>query len=89
MGGLCGFKWKPWNMTFGSRRSMEALRWLAPNPHVRVVHNLCNPLDVLMSQYKHKNKGVVAHCAVGDAACLESHRNERPMLPKEGGGLCA
>ncbi len=57
------------------------------HPHVRVVHNLCDPLDVLMSWYKHKNKGMVAHCAVGHAACLESHRNARPMLPTERGGL--
>jgi hypothetical protein len=70
MGGLYWFKWKPWNMTFRYGRFVDALRWLARNPHVRVVHNLCNPLDLLVSRYKHKNKGVVAHCAVGDAACL-------------------
>ncbi len=89
MGSLYGFKWKPWNMTFGSGRSIEALRWLVRNPHVRVVHKLRNPLDMLVSRYKHKNNGVVAHCAVGDAACLESHRNARPMLRQRGGGLCA
>ncbi len=66
---------------------MDALRWLVRNPHVRVVHNLPNPLVVLVSRYKHKNKGVVAQCTVGDAACLESHRNARPMLPTKGGGL--
>jgi hypothetical protein len=49
MGGLFGFKWEPWNMTFGSGRSVEALRWLARNPHIRVVHNLHDPLDVLVS----------------------------------------
>ncbi len=87
MGDLYWFKWKPWNMTFGSGRSVDALRWLACNPHVRVVHNLRDPLDVLVSRYKHKNKGVVAHCTVGYAACLKSHRNAKPMLPMEGGGL--
>ncbi len=74
-------------MTFGSGKSVDALRWLACNPHIRVVHNLWDPLDVLVSRYKHKNKGVVAHCALGGAACLKSHRNARPMLPTEGGWL--
>lgn len=87
MAGLYGFKWKPYAATFGSTRSVDALRWLSRNPHVRVVRNVRNPLDVIISRYKHKDGRVVAHCGVGDAACTELHQNAKPSLPTKGGRL--
>lgn len=87
MAGLYGFKWKPYFATFGLENSVEALRWLSRNPHVKVVHNRRNPLDVLVSRYKHKDRGVRAHCEVGDNECLALHRNAKPMLPTRKGRL--
>ncbi|KAL3765000.1 hypothetical protein ACHAW5_001850 [Stephanodiscus triporus] len=86
---IYGFKWKPYRATFGSDKSVEALRWLSRNPHVKVIHNRRNPLDVVISRYKHRDRGVVAHCAVGDDACLELHRNAKPTLRTSGGRLIA
>jgi hypothetical protein len=87
MAGLYGFKWKPYASTFGSIRSIEALDWLSRNPHVRVVHNVRNPLDVIISRYKHRDRSVAAHCGVGDDACSESHRNAKPTLSTKKGRL--
>jgi hypothetical protein len=85
--GLYGFKWKPYASTFGSIRSVEALDWLSRNPHVKVVHNVRNPLDVIISRYKHRDRSVAAHCGVGDDACSESHRNAKPTLSTKEGRL--
>ena len=85
--GLYGFKWKPYASTFGSMKSIEALRWLSRNPHVKVVVNRRNPLDVIISRYKHRDRRVAAHCAVGDVDCSELHRNAKPTLSTKRGRL--
>lgn len=87
MAGLYGFKWKPYSATFGSARSAQALAWLSRNPHVKVVRNVRNPLDVIISRYKHRDRSVVAHCAAGDDACSDSHKTAKPTLPTKGGRL--
>lgn len=54
---------------FPCRKSREALEWLAVNPHIKVIHNTRNLLDVAVSRYKHNLHGgkLSSHCE--DEAC--------------------
>ena len=81
MAGIYGFKWKPYFITFGSNKSIEALQWLSHNSHVKVVNNRRNLLDVVISRYKHEDGSVRSHCTVGDDDCLTKHESARPTLP--------
>ena len=85
--GIYGFKWKPYLVTFGSNKSIEALQWLSHNPHVKVVNNRRNPLDVIISRYKHEDRSVRSHCTVGDDDCLNKHKSAKPTLPTRKGRL--
>ena len=73
-----GFKWKPmdWNEAY-----VEALRWVAFH-RIPVVLSHRNPIDVYLSAQKHAllsedHDEKVAHCLVGDTACIATHmRNQ-------------
>jgi hypothetical protein len=86
MAGIYGFKWKPYFVTFGSNKSIEALQWLSHNSHVRVVNNRRNLLDVIISRYKHEDRSVRSHCTVGDDDCITKHKSAKPTLPTRKGG---
>ena len=64
-----GFKWKPsyWDDTY-----VEALRWVAFH-QIPVILNHRNPIDVYLSLRKHNSAHVIAHCKVGETACIDSH----------------
>lgn len=85
--GIYGFKWKAYHVTFGSNKSIEALQWLSHSPHVKVVNNQRNLLNVIISRYKHEDRSVRSHCTVGDDDCLTKHKNAKPTLPTRKGRL--
>lgn len=80
------FKWKP---VLWSKVYLETLRWVATKK-IPVVYNVRNPIDVFISNEKHRllnkmredaikhgaeEKGKEAHCEAGDADCLARFKN--------------
>ena len=66
-----GIKWKPFTDAFNHTKAKEALDWVAHSPHIKVVYNDRNPLDVVISGYKHKMTSIPTHCRPGDQKCLD------------------
>jgi hypothetical protein len=80
--GIYGTKWKPYLESFAHPKSQESLEWLASQPHIKVIFNQRNLLDVYLSQYKHQSTtGVPAHCHEGNVECLQKHLEaERSLI---------
>ena len=79
--GIYGTKWKPFEKSFGHAKSREALAWLGVNPHIKVLHNQRNLLDVFLSRYKHEiDPHVPAHCFNENSTCLQKHLEAQKSL---------
>jgi hypothetical protein len=62
------------------RKSSEALEWLAVNPHIKVIHNTRNLLDVAISRRKHQTHGhLPSHCQ--DETCAEKQKVHTMVMP--------
>ncbi|KAL7548114.1 hypothetical protein ACHAWF_011410 [Thalassiosira exigua] len=82
--GMVGFKWKPYSTMFEEKKATEGLELLGRlNPRIKVIRSRRNPLDVIISRYKHtlskeehgKKGKIRAHCRQGDEGfeeCLKS-----------------
>lgn len=80
---LAAFKWKPFIDSWKLPAAQGILKQLAEfdDPRIKVIYMTRNPLDVMISNYKHeRNKNLTAHCHTGDQSCIEG-------LKKLGTGL--
>ena len=79
--GIFGTKWKPYLESFGHVKARQTLQWLAMmQPHVKIIYNQRNLLDVYLSKYKHEATHVPAHCHQGNVACVQQHQAAEQSL---------
>ena len=79
--GIIGFQWKPFPQTLKHTYAVKGLEQIAlqSDPNIHVVYLTRNPIDVMISNFCHKeskNNQTVgnrleAHCNVGDEECLK------------------
>ena len=83
--GVLGFQWKPFLTSWDHPYSMEGMKEIVKyhHPKIKLIYLTRNPLDVKASNIKHnlmakQKKDIdkskrLAHCDVGDEACLKEH----------------
>lgn len=87
---ISGFQWKPYLNTLEHPLGIGALKSIAEfnDPPIRVLFLTRNPLDRIISNYKHKTKAnsqeVPAHCAVNDEDCIKSHHMHAQGIKMKG-----
>jgi len=77
LGGIVGFKWKPFHSSLATESSLDGFRMLGQltNPQVKIVRMKRNVLDVQLSKVKHHLDGKAsAHCDKDDVDCIEQRK---------------
>jgi len=78
---IAGFQWKPYENTVQHKYGIGAINEMAKhqNPPIRVIYQKRNPINVILSNLKHRGYvgtgHVKAHCPVGDLKCAQEHNN--------------
>ena len=75
---IVGFKWKPYVMGVGTHYG-SAWDWVSEH-NVSVVWMTRNLLDVHISNAKHEDDALQAHCKPGDDTCIAQHRDVKVTL---------
>jgi hypothetical protein len=76
---IAGFQWKPYVNSWTKPAAKGILKEIANHnsnknrvaPKIRVIYMTRNPIDVLMSQTKHRTSDIAAHCNLNQKGCIE------------------
>lgn len=67
--------------SFPNSKSREVVEWLSVNPHIKVIYNTRNLLDIAVSRYKHglHNGKLSSHCI--DETCAANVTASHLIMP--------